>query len=492
LDYVDALVDDTYQYDNYEYLKIPSTDDDFDLVINSQNWDNDGVIHGSEEVDASLTEATGFEVVGAKFVDHIFKQWFSPYHDFYVKDPDSLLADGPAERGLMYMVKDEYTKGIFQPRYAVTPLIDNMDIFQCGFYKVLMTEWNDDDPWSAWASVFENDEATPVAIWGDNHAALKDALMWVGGGFAMPPEFAIHHSLAAQASYLNEDATEPGGTTALDADATLAAFPFTPFTYHYYWDSLAFTLPTDGWDATNEIFNTTAARKLFEHTFEVTSATRRLLWRALDYFDPFRPNRVRIAGWITNMISLFSDRIDNVTSDIGTLLENISVDTVPLEKDNSRYLSKFRIMGIDKPPLVAGRSGSNRRNPDRPISTPTTSKGSDAREPKSTVNIVKEMGKNTLDVLTDEKSILEAITAQLDYVTGGDIKAELELANGLGDLRAILAAAKAYAEGMAKGATTENLKHAKQTYDRLFKKLETTAKEADSKYAKQKRGGDAR
>jgi hypothetical protein len=479
--YVDALVDETYLYDNYEYLKIPDTDEDFNLVLNTQNWDNDGVVLSSEAVDASLDEDSGFEVVGGQFIDHIFKQWFSPYHDFYVSDPEYLIKDTVAERGLMYMVKDEYIKGIFQPRYAVTPLIDNMDIFQCGFYKVLMTEWNDDDPWSAYATVWENDEITPVAIWADHHATLKDALFWVGGGFAMPPSFSVHHSLAAQASYLAE-----AEVSDLDADETLAAMPFTPFIYHYYWDSLTFTLPSSGWDSDDDIFADTTNKASFDHTFEVTSATRRVLWRALDYFDPFRPNRVRIAGWITNMISLFSDRIQQVTSDIGTLLQNLDVNTVSLDKDNSRYLSKYRIMGIDKPPLIAGKQNT------RPSTGRYGRQPKVAPEPKTSIKIGQSAARETMDVITGEQGILDAIANQYEFVTGNDIRAELEMERGLGKLKAIVAAAAAYTEGVTKGATTANIEAAKRTYDKIYKELTQKADEYNSRYAEQKRGGGAR
>jgi hypothetical protein len=267
----------------------------------------------------------------------------------------------------------------------------------------------------------------------------------------------------------------------------LSAYPFIPFTYHYFWESVAFTVNTDKWSSTYERWTDTTNRAAFDHTFAITAATRRALWKALDYFDPFRPNRIRIAGWITNLISIYEERIGAITSNLSELLDMENISTVPLTKDNSRYLSKYRIMGIDRPPLQAGQSSRASVRPEH--RNPTRSAPLEAKE-ASTTSFVKDTAKvfgDTMSGLLEGKNIIDILVDNLENMTRKDlvdyIQSDSSFKDKLDGIAAIITdATKLKAQGMVNDANRliAKLKPQITAFEREVKKI-------DSEFSKTRR-----
>jgi hypothetical protein len=369
--------------DNYEYLVIPKASADFDTVINTQDWST------SANIESSLVDTKALEVVGGAMNDHILKEWFKPYRDFWVDDPDMLKPDEVGERGLQYMARDEYSNGLFMPRYAITPVIDNFDVFQCGFYKVCMEEWKDADDWSKWAFTYKDHGGD--APWGANYANLWDTYFWVGGSFMQTPSQAFHSYLAAQASHFGTLASPK------TADKTLAAMPFLPITYAWFWNSVAFA--ATGWTDSTLLFGADDMVD-FDHTYEIAAADRRGLWYALDFPDPNRPHQVRLSNWSLKLMTLYKDRVNRITEDFTSYFVNAPVKTVSLPDDMNRYLSKYRQMGVSKTPLnVHSSSKAAIANPEPTTAVKPQRKGTPVSKSKTITTPVTSLNDAVFKIL---------------------------------------------------------------------------------------------
>jgi hypothetical protein len=59
----------------------------------------------------------------------------------------------------------------------------------------------------------------------------------------------------------------------------------------------------------------------------------------------------------------FPEIIKNATDDWSQVFQNVPVNTVPVDKSDERYLSSYKILAINKPPLQSGKSaGQTRRS----------------------------------------------------------------------------------------------------------------------------------
>jgi len=341
--------------DRYEYLTIPSNHVNFGAVINSGDWSMAGVVPSV----AAAGERSSIGVLVSDWLVNAFK----PYQSFYLPSPDAIDPEKftYGEQGLISVVSEELGAGIFMPRYIMMPTIDNMDPMQCGFYKVLMNEWRQADPWSLWAmNYFHGAGSWSKNPWSDTYTTLGDCLLWVGSQFNVAPERALVHPLAAQTTYFKGGADARRiATNAGDlASNTLGAVPFVPFIYNFVSRPVARIVgaTTDKWDPELSQWDGTdePSQATLDHTLSELSGSRENLWsRALFYFDPTRPYQVRFANYITSCAALFRERIEQAVDNIGSIFTNVPVNTVPFDKDNSRYISSYRLMNTRRPPLTA-------------------------------------------------------------------------------------------------------------------------------------------
>jgi hypothetical protein len=358
------------------------------------------------------------------------------------------------------------------PRYKISPLIDNMDPFACGFFKVLMDEWDVADEWSQWARTLENDEDTPDIIWDDtNSALLKDALLWIGSGIGVTPAQMSHHYLSTRFT-IHQD--HNGGTGDLKAAATLTPIPMKPFTYHWFHDSVALDeTGTTDWNETSYQFDDGAARSAYDTTFANLALSRMNLYRALDYYDPFRPYHVRVAGWMFMMMDVFDSTKDMITHDISSLFSNLSIKTVPLDKDNSRFISRYRQMGIKPAPRVAGRSNvrsnSGRSRERRPRPNPTDNPSSDDDSSPSAMDRIGEAAGN---VWSTVKSVWDfAMKATNDSVS--DAQKFMDVINGSGPLTTrVEEAIKSLVDGGKIDAATSSFEKLKKEIEERRRRVE--------------------
>jgi hypothetical protein len=276
--------------------------------------------------------------------------------------------EATAEEGRMFLVLDEIAAGVLMPRYATMPTINNMEHLQCGFYAVVSHE-QPAEPWAAWARLFELDPSgTPDTPWADEEASIDDGLVWVGAGIGQNPQYVIHHYLGVQASFWgNASNTLWDGSTYLKADESMNPVPIPVFGYQWFEDSIAFLVDTTDWDDTNLNWDLTAEAQSYTHTFQVTMANRRSLQFALDYPDPHRPYQVRFANLVEASWSMYKKMLADIRTDWSSLYTSPSIETVPIDKDNSRYISAFRRPNVraEAKPLRASTSQSKRSYPSR-------------------------------------------------------------------------------------------------------------------------------
>jgi hypothetical protein len=346
--------------DRYEYLNIPTNAAAFRSVINTMDWTAaTGIVCSLPITNEQLT-------IGA-LPDRILRTWWGkPYMDFYVPHPDAIDpgVETIGEKGITFLVNEEYQSGFLMPRYAILPSIDNMDPFMCGFMKVVSHETRFADPWSVFITGWNVAGTTwDPNVWGEHSGQLWDALLWVGSAINLPPERAFNDPLASQVSWHAKggaDARRIGAGEDDTADQTMAAFPFTPFLYQYRspTPNMLAGSAANTWDPTNQQWAdaSAASQQAYDHTITRSNRATEEMWFALEYWDPTRPYRVRYANYINAMKQLYRDRVDLVVENISALYSNASIKTVPLTKENSRYLSKYRILGITKAPIVGTAS----------------------------------------------------------------------------------------------------------------------------------------
>jgi hypothetical protein len=348
--------------ERYEWVAVKpaATEAQKAAILNSFDWDSANALHSLET--ANIND--GNVLSGEDQLEKVLEQWWQPYHDFYVPDPTFFdgIMDKTAEEGKVILVLDEVAAGVLMPRYPTLPTINNMEHLQCGFYAVISLE-QPTEPWSAWALLYEEDpDGTPVLPWAVHDATVYDGLVWVGAGIGQEPQFTIHHYLAVQASFYGDTGnTENVGGTDLEADVAINCVPIPFFTYHWFTDSVAFAIST-AWDDVNLNWEEAVEQKLWEHTFEIAAADRRSLCYSLDYPDPHRPYRIRLVNLIQASEGLYKRMLSDIRTDWGALYTSPSIATVPIDKDNSRYISSFRRPSVrsESKPLQAGaRSRTN-------------------------------------------------------------------------------------------------------------------------------------
>jgi hypothetical protein len=337
-----------------------------DSVVNSKAWtDEDGVLKSNvvNTGEAVPTGTTGF--AGADLVRRVIGTWYKPYKDFYLEKPEWFGDEEYGERGIQFLVRDEVVAGAFNPRYKIKPAIDNMDWFQCGYFKVLQTEWREKDPapivgatWDHWAydyQYFANSQLE-ANTWNANHASIKDMLLWIGSAIFIRPQSAFRHLYAVKVGYY-----------ATTADVAPSAHPVAPFTYQFFWHSAAFT--ATGWNDVESgyygyQYDTLAAQQDYEHDVTIEQeATKIPLLFPLEYPDPWRPYRMKFANIPETMINAYEAIMDQAANDWGAIFTNKPYPTVPVTPDVGRYMSKYRILALTRPPKTYSTPGP--RNVDR-------------------------------------------------------------------------------------------------------------------------------
>jgi hypothetical protein len=149
----------------------------------------------------------------------------------------------------------------------------------------------------------------------------------------MGPEYALHHYLASRQSFYGD-----GDGSDISAENVVNFVPIVPFTYSWFHDSVAFS--ATGW--TDPHWTADANAAAYGTSFAVAANDRAKLWLALNYPDPHRPYRVRLPNLILSAMGVYARMIKEVYDDWGALFTTASINTVPVTKDNSRYLSPFR------------------------------------------------------------------------------------------------------------------------------------------------------
>jgi hypothetical protein len=355
--------------ERYEWVAVKpaATEAQKAAIVDAFDWDNEYAQHSLEAGNVH----DGNALTGEDLLERVLEQWWQPYHDFYVPSPDWFdgIMDKTAEEGKVMLVLDEVGAGVLMPRYPTTPTINNMEHFQCGFYAVVSYE-QPAEPWAAWALLYELDpDGTPDTPWVDEDATSFDGLVWVGSGIGQEPQYVIHHYLAVQASFWGDaDNTEWHGTTYLKADESMNPVPIPIFTYHWFQDSIAFLIDTDHWDDTNFNWEEAAEAALYDHTFQITAADRRSLCFSLDYPDPHRPYRIRLANLIQAGEGLYKKMLGDIRTDWGALYTSPTIATVPIDKDNSRYISAFRKPSVRRESKPFRASASQSRPGKKPPS----------------------------------------------------------------------------------------------------------------------------
>jgi hypothetical protein len=418
-------------YEKYEWVAVKpaATEAQKAAILNAYDWDDGNAQHSLEATNLH----DGNVLTGEDQLEKVLEQWWQPYHDFYLPDPaffDGMM-DKTAEEGRVMLLLDEVAAGVLMPRYPTMPTINNMEHFQCGFYAVVSHE-QPAEPWAAWALLFELDPSgTPDTPWADEDANVDDGLVWVGSGIGQDPQYVIHHYLAVQASYYgDEDCTDWDGSTYLRANESINPVPIPIFTYHWFQDSIAFLVDATDWDDTNLNWDLSAEALLYDHTFQITAANRRALCYSLDYPDPHRPYRVRFANLIQASEGMYRKMLGEIRTEWGSLYTSPTIATVPIDKDNSRYISTFRRPSVrrESKPISASASVSGRKSVDYKFNKSKrdlTSKISDSLNPieqgKKMVTFLSELSKATefSDVVDAVKSMYDASFAGviMDYIS---------------------------------------------------------------------------
>jgi hypothetical protein len=408
-------------YEKYEWVAVKpaATEAQKAAIVDAYDWDNANAQHSLEA--ANLHDDN--VLVGEDQLEKVLEQWWQPYHDFYLPDPTFFddIMNKTAEEGKVMLVLDEVGAGVLMPRYPTMPTINNMDMYQCGFYAVVSYE-QPAEPWAAWALLYELDpDGTPDTPWADEDASSDDGLVWVGSGIGQLPQYVIHHYLAVQGSFWGDsDNTDWDGSTYLRASESIAPVPIPIFTYHWFQDSIAFTVATDHWDDTNLNWEEAAEAILYSHTFEITSADRRALCYALDYPDPHRPYRVRFANLIQASEGLYKKMLSDIRTDWGSLYSSPQIATVPIDKDNSRYISAFRRPSVrrESKPLRATSSQSERKRPSVEAKS-FRERVSESLDPGAAADRISGLVSAISDL--DARGILDAVKGMFDASLAGVI-----------------------------------------------------------------------
>jgi hypothetical protein len=338
--------------DRYAMVKIdPDTHpDQLAAALGQQDWDQTNAV-----MIGTTNMVDGCPIVGQDWAETVLKHWWASHSQlFYLPDADFLDSPLNADQGgTMFIVHEEITLGYFGPRYAVSPLIDPYDLFQCGWFKILSNELKKGDDWSNWAANFVNNGAAALGTvsknwWESKSATLIDIPMWLGAGFYSTPGYYSHHYLAEQPSHYYGTATP--------ADQTYAAIPFTVFGLHWAHNSIVFAgvEAEDAWDAALECWDTAAAEAAWDHEYKTTSANRMALWRSLMYPDPLRQVGIRYANQIWNMVSKFVEIQKWAKDDFNALFSVTDVANVEVTKDIERFLSNSKLAVMKRRPATQG------------------------------------------------------------------------------------------------------------------------------------------
>jgi hypothetical protein len=369
--HLDSTPTTTIEVDNYVYLYLPDVTTATAVeAIRTGDWDTLETDLTADDLDNS----EGSAVLGNAFDWYILTEWFKPYKDWFL--PDENYFDQPlsGERGgTMFMVKDEFTRGYFMPRYMIHPTIDNLDVFQCGFYKVLQAgdggEWLSADEWSEIAYAYENYDFNAGDFtdnwWKEKSSTFKNMLMWVGSGIVSLPWESRYHALSDQVSYYAQDIGY-----LRDADKTKGAVPFVPFIYAHINPSLNFAAvdADDTWNSTNLHWDDSAIDKgeeVYDHDRATAAGYRRARWLSLNFWDPSRQVKVRFTNFPFYMMSLYQKQVERFRTSWNELFQNESILTVPPDEDDTRYLSDYKLMAMNKRPLAPG--GVKDENPFRRV-----------------------------------------------------------------------------------------------------------------------------
>jgi hypothetical protein len=342
----------------YEYVKVLDATalSDMAALMDVNDWGSADA-GNSHEVETVL--ADDFPAFGTDLLELVLEEWFSDGHSFYVPDEqffERLYDQTPTERGALMFNIDEYNEGALIPRFVHIPTINYFDPFQCGFSKVLIKE-RADKYWHAWALTYDS---VPVGAtskpWALLAATMLDCPCYVGAAIGLSPEYATHHYLAAQGSFYGDDAL----VDTLTALESYSPVPFTPFCYAWFHDSVAFT--TTGWDDAAWVWDADAQCVAYANPRTISNSARQQLWISLEYWDPFRPYKVKIANLIQYGASMFKKYRENVVMNWDALLTNVVVPDYPLDKDVLRYFSPYKQKALSRLPTPVSPSESELEN----------------------------------------------------------------------------------------------------------------------------------